>query len=679
MKKAFLLSIVYIFLFVSANAQYWVSKKRILKIENPDIASVGKFVWASNDEKNIGKKIFFTSPYWVVRPGRTRCGVKFGYQRIGNDFFLFIDYSLYKPQNPQGQIKSLTFVFSDGTIITPMITESFPSIHEEDTEYYPYTHFIARCLVDTSKISLFHNVGLQSMTIALDSSQQEISITHNKAEYLSLNADYFLDVEARKVNPDLKDETAENPIGTSSESHRKRRRSKESSDEFGKSETQEVGDTYSQIAISDTNRIREKNTQQRRKSEKKEKDEISEDSGLVRISVSDPMEYHRSSIYTMLAERPELKFANEIRTEFYKIPLPNKYNDHNLSIRTFSLMPDEKANEVVDNFMEKENVGRHIVARWFDRNKATGAFDIALLQSRGCYDASYSAMNMAQVSMRGASILADAGEDLIGKTFVVVNDIEYVDKEKRAQGWRTAFTIGAAVLEGVALAGGGNADLFKSVSNLSSSAATVADMISGFKVNITSYLYQLDWNEEVAAQFYKECYFDSTFRSKNKRAEMRDFFIKNGSLFKMKYVGQFSSTSSKTVAKGLYSPSDVIRKVCARALDANFVELSKKYEQFRVNSPILTIDEKFVTSPIGLKEGVLPGSVYEVLEAYRNKQGKTVYKKIGKVKAVGGKIWDNRYMAAEEEAKNSDLSASTFKIISGSHFYPGMLIREIGK
>ena len=57
--------------------------------------------------------------------------------------------------------------------------------------------------------------------------------------------------------------------------------------------------------------------------------------------------------------------------------------------------------------------------------------------------------------------------------------------------------------------------------------------------------------------------------------------------------------------------------------------------------------------------------------------GRTKYKRIGIIKPIKGKIWDNRYMAVEEEAVNALLKYTTFEVVSGKGFYPGMLVREI--
>ncbi|MGD9978843.1 MAG: hypothetical protein AB7S54_13030, partial [Bacteroidales bacterium] len=122
---------------------------------------------------------------------------------------------------------------------------------------------------------------------------------------------------------------------------------------------------------------------------------------------------------------------------------------------------------------------------------------------------------------------------------------------------------------------------------------------------------------------------------------------------------------------------EVIRKVCARALDENIVQLQRKFEPFRVKSPIYSVSDKTVLSPIGMKEGVNINSRYEVLEKSIDSNGKTHYSRVGIIKPIKGKIWDNRFMAVEEGAAEANLNYTEFKKVSGRTFYPGMLIREV--
>jgi hypothetical protein len=77
-----------------------------------------------------------------------------------------------------------------------------------------------------------------------------------------------------------------------------------------------------------------------------------------------------------------------------------------------------------------------------------------------------------------------------------------------------------------------------------------------------------------------------------------------------------------------------------------------------------------------MKEGVSASSEYEVLEP-EIKNGKTVYSRIAVITPVKNKIWDNRYMAAEEGAVGSDLDATYFTKKSGKDIYPGLLVRQL--
>lgn len=78
-----------------------------------------------------------------------------------------------------------------------------------------------------------------------------------------------------------------------------------------------------------------------------------------------------------------------------------------------------------------------------------------------------------------------------------------------------------------------------------------------------------------------------------------------------------------------------------------------------------------------MKEDVTEESRYEVLERQTNEQGKIEYKRVGVIKPVKNKIWDNRYMAMEEGIIEAALNGTEFQKVSGGDFYQGMLIREI--
>ena len=56
--------------------------------------------------------------------------------------------------------------------------------------------------------------------------------------------------------------------------------------------------------------------------------------------------YQRSSLYSILISHPETRYGEEIADVFHSIPIPEKFNDHNLNRRVLnSLVYDKKGKE----------------------------------------------------------------------------------------------------------------------------------------------------------------------------------------------------------------------------------------------------------------------------------------------------------------------------------------------
>lgn len=375
------------------------------------------------------------------------------------------------------------------------------------------------------------------------------------------------------------------------------------------------------------------------------------------------IEYRRSSIYSILVTHSEQKFSPEITEEFLNLPTPDKYNDMNLSVRVLSVDSKGDYSARIEGFVNNNYIASRLVARWFNRDIITGRCDMDLVKERGLYNASEFDKEMAMKSARGLAMLEDAGEDLIGNTFVLVNEINYIDKSQRSKNWGMALK----VLGSVASAATG-VDSFEDLGNLTGDMVAT---IKGFRVKINTRLYQLVWDDETSLDFYTNYYQATDDADAAKR-----FDAARGK-FRLKYVGEVSSSGQKSSFLGISEerPDLMIRKACQRALDDNVADLQKKYEQFKIKAPIVSIDPD-IKVEIGMKEGITEDSRFEVLEA-RKEGEKTVYKRVGIIRPVKGKIWDNRYMATEENAYGADFGATTFKKESGSDFYPGLLVREI--
>lgn len=395
-------------------------------------------------------------------------------------------------------------------------------------------------------------------------------------------------------------------------------------------------------------------------------------------------QYNRASIYPIYVFHPGTRMADEIVSTCLDMPIPDKYNDHRLSVRALQgLSVKAKEKEVqaaLVDFMQKNQVGKRLVAKWFERKKATGECFTDLIASRAAYSVSAREMMQAQYTVSGMPVLRDADEELIPNTFVLVSDISYIDKEEKAlMASGVFFMVGTAAeaAGGIASASGSSSgssigDLAKSVSDLGGS---ISDMVAGFTVDISTYLFQLKWDAQTANDFYQKYYCDSTSLSLEKKRA----FENDKTTFGVEYIGSYTARSDKAVLRGLHSPEDVFRKVLMRAQDKNIVALQRKYPQFKVTDVVSAVlPNNEVEVQIGLKEGVSAKSKYEVLERVYGNDGQISYVRRGVLKPVAEQIWDNRYMSVEEEAPNATLGATRFKLTGdANHVYAGMLVREI--
>lgn len=377
--------------------------------------------------------------------------------------------------------------------------------------------------------------------------------------------------------------------------------------------------------------------------------------------------YRRSSLYSLMINHTDQKFASEIRNSFLNIPIPDKYNDHDLSVKVVDIntklknASSNKENEAITTFLNDNQIAGRMVAKWFNRDKYTGACDMELVKERGLYNANEFDKQMAARSARGTSMLQDAGEDLIGNTFVLVNDISYVDKAKKGM-----------IFGGIIKALGSVAQAYTGV-NVSSATNLIGDIaesIRGFSVKINTFLYKLSWNDEIANNFYETQYTDSADTGKAQN------FESNRGNYQLVYVGKVESSGSTTSWLGvkLDTPANMVRKACQRAIDENIVDLQTQFEEFRTKTPLLSIEP--LTADIGMKEGVSKKSHFEVLDRVEQQDGTYKYVKVAEIEPVEDLIWDNRYMAVEEGAKGANLGKTTFKKIKGGDIFPGMLIRE---
>lgn len=364
--------------------------------------------------------------------------------------------------------------------------------------------------------------------------------------------------------------------------------------------------------------------------------------------------YERSSMHSMMVKHLNEKHADLVESVFLKIPFPERFNDHNLGVKSISFAESSKNQlENIRQFVNKVNIGQKMVAKWFDRNKQTGSFDMELIKQRGFYNADTGKRRLARASIRGKAILEDAGENLIKNTYLLVNDISY--QSKGSGNWILKAYAGAYV---------GSVKTLQSAMN----------GVGGFEVTVKSYLFRLKWNNDLAMDFYTKYYTENGAADADK---VKAFVAADPSAYAMDFAGETVSVVKEKEFKKLKDPELFLMKVTKRAIDRNIAQLQHQYPDFRIKAPLLSASP--LRADVGVKEDVNEKTLFEVLERVVGEDGKIQYEHVGVIRPVKGKIKDNRYMVTEEESADAAIEATEFEVVSGKDFAEGMLIREMNQ
>lgn len=412
---------------------------------------------------------------------------------------------------------------------------------------------------------------------------------------------------------------------------------------------------------------------------------------------SPELKYKRSSLITMLIDNDAFPKRDTVIKAYNNAPFPDKYNDHSIGIKTmtfqdytitneeriaFGLKPkstfalalsnndstDYKNSELpllISKYFKQNKIANKIVSKWFDRSE-DGTFDMNLIAERGNYDATEMDANVAKSSARGLATLSDAGQELIGNTFIVCSKLNFISNEKTAAVvHETAYKIAEQNLTGFGLL----------------AAKIAADVVYnkakvGYTVWTHSFLFKLNWNDSIESVFYQDYWLDKGKADVTKKEK-----FDNSDLFNLQYIGSANSSSIVTFSfkkgQSKRTEDEVIAFSTVRNVEHVFSKLQKEFDVFMPKVPLYSGSP--ITAKIGMKEGLDGGEKFEVLEQVLNsKTGLTEYNKVGEIKVNKKLIWDNRYQMGIADADKSDkvLDRTTFDG-PDNKFFAGMLIKQI--
>jgi len=411
------------------------------------------------------------------------------------------------------------------------------------------------------------------------------------------------------------------------------------------------------------------------------------------------VKYRRSSLHMMVMEDNDLspQYKQIIVTALDSAPWPDKYDKHDIGIASYDILsivvPDaseeeeiEKSKEEekqdkrlkgvdkkIEKFLQDEGVARKLVAKWFGQ-KEDGSFSTDLIADRGSYDATTLDVSKAKMQSKTVSTqMEDAGYELIGNTFVIINKANFIENEVAAAIIYDASKIAIETMKEE-----------NAMQTLAKTAAkTAAEALyertrKGYTVGTRSFLYKLTWNDSISDIFYSDYWVDESMEIEEKKT-MKHMFD-NTDLFSMEFVGMEKATVMVLNLKAEnLTTEQIIGEATIRTKNKVFAKLQKEYDVFKPKTPLAQVENKgkLCTAKIGLKEGLTGKEKFDVLEQYTNKEGLTEYKSIGTIKIDKKNIWDNQYYASDPPAIEGEVAiqATHFKGCK-KKYYPGLLIRQ---
>ena len=273
----------------------------------------------------------------------------------------------------------------------------------------------------------------------------------------------------------------------------------------------------------------------------------------------------------------------------------------------------------VDNVANE--VAHQLIAKWWGIQK-DGTYSWDLLYELACYSATQNQANDAAMSTMGAAneLFNELAGPTMANTFVAFTKLDFYENEPIAQFIKNIMYEVAALTP----------ELARAAVELGADKTYEATR-DGYTAFTNALLYQLEWNDSIANEFYSLW---TTNKAGKSVIDMKKF---KEMKFNLRFVGA-TGTSETCMLKKADRGKDasaIVEKTIHRTLDKQFAGLQAAYEEFRPMVPILGIDAKGgIIADCGTKEGIKVGDKFNILEPITNEKGITKYNFKGQVKVV---------------------------------------------
>src|SRR5574344_404413 len=227
-------------------------------------------------------------------------------------------------------------------------------------------------------------------------------------------------------------------------------------------------------------------------------------------------DYRRSSLCLILLTHRGTKYAEEMQQQFLQMPLPIRYNDHNVDVRVFNCSGNASKKDI-EKLLRNNDIPRKLVARWFNRDTDSGYMNMDYIHERGGFNANFSSRDKGKGFAIGSAILQTIAE---GAQLYAQSESQKGNDE--AALWGQAGSLVAA---------GG--------------AAVTADL-GGFAVKMKAHLFRLKWNDNLTQKIFGQYWVDKDTPQEEIPSRIAAFDNDKKS-FELSYLGHYKAKSGKTV------------------------------------------------------------------------------------------------------------------------------------
>jgi hypothetical protein len=308
-------------------------------------------------------------------------------------------------------------------------------------------------------------------------------------------------------------------------------------------------------------------------------------------------------------------------------------------------------NSQVIKLLQQNKIPNQVIAKWFNR-KSDGSFNMNLVLKRGHYDANDGAVLNALAMQRGLSDIDKAARELVENSYILVMDI------KKIQTLDEAYNTRDEILKAYAR-------------KFNTKYIPVKRIMNGFKAVVEYRLYQINFNDSIAAIFYRNLWIDpddAAALKENKKAAFDDFYFPLIYQFhtELNISGTQLNPGIPFAPLQQASDSELIIKMLENGVEGLISEVEKVIPKFKIRANI--INTKPIEAKIGRKEGLKTDQRYFVYQDKMNKSGEIKSKRMGVVRV--------KHVADNREVSSGNSESTRFYQVAGHSLGTGMIAEQ---